>query len=254
MIAVVLLVIALVLVTVFLDRIIKTGVETVGPRVAKVEIRLGGVSQSLFSGKGELKNLFVGNPEGFKTESAIKVGAVRVGLQPASVFSPKIVIDSISVEAPEITLEGLGKNSNLNKILANIEEFTGGGKAPAGDKSAPQPGKKIQVNEFVIQGGKVNLAIPGLGGKSATVPLPDIRLADLGTGPEGITPAELSKRVISAIYEKATSATASIVGSLGKGAAEAASTVTKSVTDGAGKAVKGIGDLFKKNKDGATTK
>src|SRR5262245_22980608 len=99
---VILLVAAIVAITLFLDRIIKASVETVGPQIAKVEVKRASVSHSRFYGKGESKGLVVGNPEGYKTDSAIKVGGVSLALQPSTVFSQKIVVDSINVTAPEV--------------------------------------------------------------------------------------------------------------------------------------------------------
>ena len=106
----------------FLDGAIKRGIETVGPRLAKVEIKLDSVSLSLLSGSGEIKRLLVGNPEGYKTPSAIAVGDASLSLQPGTVFSDKVIIKSIHVQAPEITFETElnMKNNNLNKILANL--------------------------------------------------------------------------------------------------------------------------------------
>src|SRR5437016_947696 len=94
---VILLILAVVAITLSLDRIIKAGVETAGPKIAQVQVKLAGVSHSLFSGKGEINGLVVGNPEGYKTESAIKVGGVSLALQPSSIFSRKILVDSINV-------------------------------------------------------------------------------------------------------------------------------------------------------------
>jgi uncharacterized protein involved in outer membrane biogenesis len=243
---VVLLVAAVVVVTFSLDRIIKAGVETVGPQVAKVQIKLDGVHLSLLSGAGDIKGLVVGNPDGFKTESAIKVGSVHVGVNPGSVLSDKIVIRSIRVEAPEITFEGGLKGNNLSKILANIDSTIGGSGGGTGAGTGGGSQKKLQVDEFVIAGGKINIAVPGLGGKSATVPLPDIHLTDLGKGGDGITAADLSKRVIGAILEGSTKAVGSVLGELGKGAAEAAASAGKTAVESAEKGIKGIGDLFKK--------
>ena len=48
-----------------------------------------------------------------------------------------------------------------------------------------------QVDEFVISGAKLNVTASVLGGSSVTLPLPEIRLANLGQNPEGITAAEL---------------------------------------------------------------
>ena len=57
-----------------LDKAIKKGVETFGPKLTKVDIKLESVSLSLFSGSGAIQGLVVGNPEGYKTPSAISVG------------------------------------------------------------------------------------------------------------------------------------------------------------------------------------
>ena len=58
----------------FLDSIVRSSVEKVGPIVTKVSVKLDSAKISLFGGSGELKGLVVGNPEGFKTPEAIKVG------------------------------------------------------------------------------------------------------------------------------------------------------------------------------------
>jgi hypothetical protein len=72
------------------------------------------------------------------------------------------------------------------------------------------------------------------------VPLPEIRLTRLGEGPEGITPAELSKKVMSAILDATTKAVAENAGKLG----EAGKVLSTGATDQLKKT--GIGDLFKK--------
>src|SRR5437667_3649023 len=161
-------VVALVALSLFLDRIIMTEVETAGPNIAKVKIRLASVSHSIFSGKGELNGFVISNPEGFKTDSAIKVAGISLAVQPSTVFSRKIIIQSINVAAPEITFEGNIKGNNLSKILANINSTLG----TDADKNTGPSERTLQVNDLVITGGKINLAMPELMGKPATVPLP----------------------------------------------------------------------------------
>ena len=87
----------------FLDGAIKRGVETFGPKLTKVDIKLQSVSLSLLSGAGTIKGLVVGNPEGFKTPSAISVGEATFALKPSSLLSDKIIIKTINVQGPEIT-------------------------------------------------------------------------------------------------------------------------------------------------------
>src|SRR3974390_655789 len=123
----VLLIVGVLAVSLFLDSALKKGIETVGPMLAKVEVKLDSVSLSLLSGSGKIKGLFIGNPEGFKTPAAIQVGNASLALQPSSVFGDKVIIKSVLVQAPEITFETDLKANNLSKILANVEAATGSG-------------------------------------------------------------------------------------------------------------------------------
>src|SRR5207253_2422966 len=110
---------------VMLGSVVKAGVEKVGPMVTKVPVKLDGAAVSLFSGKGTLKGLEVGNPEGFKTPNAIKVGSVGIEVVPKSVFGDKIIVHSVNVQGPEITYETDLKGNNLSKILENVQSVAG---------------------------------------------------------------------------------------------------------------------------------
>jgi len=243
----VLAIIAALAVHFLLDGAIKTAVETIGPKLTKVEVKLASANLSIFSGSGGIKGLVVGNPDGFKTPSAISVGTASLAVQPGSIFSDKIIIRSIIVEAPEITLEGNLKGSNLEKLQENLQAAVGGDKS-AGAPKEQKPGKKLQVDEFVITGGKVHVSFVGLAGKTATVPLPEIRLKDLGKGPEGITGTELTSQVLSEVLNGSLKASEGAVADLGKQAAGLGKDLGKSAEDAAGKVTQGIGNLFKKDK------
>jgi hypothetical protein len=256
LIAVALIVIlAAVAVGMFLDKAIKTGVETFGPKLTKVDVKLASVSLSLLSGSGSIKGLVVGNPEGYKTPSAINVGLASLSLKPGSLLSDKVVIKSINVQAPEITFETDLRHNNLSKILANVEEATGGGaKEPAKPQEPSQPkeakpAKKLQVDDFLISGGKIHVSVTALGGKTATVPLPTIHLENLGAGPEGITPAELTERIIKAIENGAAKASEGAIVDLGKGALYIGKDAANTASNNAVQSVtETIGGLFKKKK------
>ncbi len=244
----VIVVLAVVGVALFLDTAIKKGVETVGPQITKVDIKLDGVSLSLLSGSAKIKGLIVGNPQGYKTPHAISVGTASVAVSPGSLLSAKIVVKSIRIEAPEITFEGGLGGNNLSKILDNVNASAGGGGATT-EKGAPKeqkPGKKLEVDDFLITGAKINVSLTGMGGQAAPIPLPDIHLTDFGKDSNGITPAELTKKVLQAITESTAKAVAGTVGNLGKGVLNTATGTGKTATDTVGKATKGITDLFKK--------
>ena len=243
----VLIVLAVVAVRLFLDGAIRRGVETVGPMVTKVDVKLAGVSLSLLSGSGKIKGLVVGNPEGFKTPSAIQVGNASLAVQPGSIFSDKVVIRSINVQAPEITFETDLKANNLSKIMANVDETTGGN-APAkpNDSAQKKASKKLQVDDFLISGGKIHVSVTALGGQSMTVPLPEIHLSGLGQGPDGITAAELTKKVLQAIEKESVQAASGAVADLSKQAANLAKGLGTNATGSVDRVTKGIGGLFKK--------
>ena len=250
-----LLVVVLIAVVVFvgmsLGGIIKAGVEKVGPTITKTEMKLDSANLSLLGGSGTLKGFTLGNPEGFKTPSAIKAGSVSVGVRPGSIFSDKVHVTHVRVEGPEITFEGaLGSKNNLSQILENVEAATGGGGKPAEPAKDSGASKKLQVDEFSITGAKVNLSMTLFGGKAVTVPLPPIKLDSLGQGPDGITAAELTKKVLSSVTVETLKAAQKAVTDFGLNATKAAGETLDKATKGAGetldKATKGIGDLFKK--------
>jgi hypothetical protein len=241
-----LLVVALVVISLSLGSIIKKGVETAGPKVAKVKMTLDSASLSLLGGSGTLKGLFIGNPEGYKTESAVKVGTAHLAVAPRSVMSDKVVIHSIKVDAPEITIEGDLSKNNLTQIQKNIEAFLGSPAAKeeaATDKGA---GKKLQVDEFVLSNVKVNVAFAALGGKPLTVTIPDIRMTGLGQGREGITAADLADKLFSQVLTAVIPAVTKSLTDVGALGGEAIKGASKILGDEAGKATKSIGDLFKK--------
>lgn len=238
---VVLVVVAVVAIGLSLNTAIKKGVETLGPKIAKVDVQLAGVNLSLLSGSGSIKGLVIGNPEGYKTPHAISVGSTSVSISPGSVLSDKIVVKSIRVEAPEITFEIGSGGSNLQKIQANLAATMGAGGSPSQPATGEQkPGKKLQVDEVIITGGKVTLGAAILGGKVTEASLPEIRLKDLGTGPDGITGADLGNRLLAVIIDRAIKIGADELTKAGKDA------LNKTANEAAGKATKALGDLLNK--------
>lgn len=254
------LVAGLVLALFYLGPLVKKGVETVGPMVTRVDVRLDSARVQLLSGHGSLRGLVVGNPPGYRSEAAFKLGEASVALEPRSVFGDKIHIKSVAIAEPEITLEGGLKENNLTKIMANVQAFSGAGSTNQTESAAAQ--KKLQLDSLVVRGAKVraDLNVPGVPPLNLT--LPDFELRNLGQGPEGITAGELTRQLLSQITAKTLAAVAENAAKLGKAVVEgatdaakaAADTATKAVTDAAGKevgeaaskALKGVGDLFKK--------
>jgi uncharacterized protein involved in outer membrane biogenesis len=241
---VILIVVAVIVTGFFLGPIVKTGMETVGPKITQVSIKVDAVKVSLWSGSAGVEGLVVGNPEGYQAPQAISVGSAAVGVNPFSVLSDKIVIRSVRVEAPAITFEGnpFGGN-NLKTIMKNVNAATkSGGPAATNNaaKTAGKPGKKLEVDDFLITGAKVNF-------NGVILPLPDIHLTDMGKGGDGITTADLTRRVLDALTTATIKAVGSTITDVGKSAGQAAGkALEKSLGSNVSVFSHGLGGLFKK--------
>ena len=239
----VVLVLAIVAGMVFLDPIVKKGIETVGPNLTKVSVTVDSVHVSLIGASGKIKRLVIGNPEGYKTTNAISVGAVGLSLKLSSVLSDKVVIKSIELKEPEINLEGtLRGDNNLSKILGNVEGTSNSTNEPASQTTPGKPAKKLEVDDFLITDAKVHVSITGVGG--ITLPIPEIHLTNLGKGPDGITAAELTKVVLRRIVSEVTQVAADYIAKVGKDVIQ--KEAGKVVNDAAGKIGEGLGNLLKK--------
>src|ERR1700744_2308224 len=150
--------VAAIVVSMSLDKIVKTAVETVAPSITKTTVTLDSVKLSLLTGSASLNGLVIDNPEGYKTPFAISVGKAAVSLSPGSLLSDKIVVKSVEVRAPEISFEGnpLGAN-NLGAILNNLKG------APTTNEpvttASGKPAKKLQVDDLIITDAKVHASI-----------------------------------------------------------------------------------------------
>jgi len=249
----VLFVVGVVALALSLDNAIKKGVEMYGPQLTKVDVKLAGVSLSLLSGSGSIKGLVIGNPEGYKTPYAISVGSSSVAISLGSVFSDKVVVKSIRVESPQISFELGSGGSNLQQIQANLVNGKSSEIGPSAAAEEKKSGKKLQVDEVVVTGGKITLAVSALGGKLTEAPLPEIRLTNLGAGPEGITTKDLGVRILSAVMEGAIQVSGEALTKAGKEAVDNATSraneaLNKAAGDATGKAAKGLGDLLNKKR------
>lgn len=243
---VVLVIVAVLGVTLFLDHGIKKGVETFGPELTQVTIKLESVSLSLWNGSGKLKGLEVGNPQGYSAPTAIKLNSASLSLEPKSLLADKIVIRSIVVEAPEITIVGTPTKNNLTKIMDNVDAAMGGGKDVTATKADGKPAQKLQVDEFVLTGLRVNFSPPGFSGQVFPLKVPDIKMSNLGAGPDGITAGDLTKRVITELTGQIGPVAAQEIGKFGKQVIEGAAGEATKAAGEAGKALKGVTDIFKK--------
>ena len=213
-----LLLVAVVGVVVFvfgnLDSLVKDVIEEQGTRVAGVPVSVSGVKIEVLDGRAGINGLAVGNPSGFKSDSAISLGGISVALDTASVSQPVIVIKEITVDEPAVTYELMPGGNNIGIIAGNVKKNSGGGSSSSGAASSGESGgtdKKLIIETLKIRGGKVTVAASLLDqGKALEARLPDITLRNIGKDSGGATPGEVAAEVMAALTDAASRAAASI--------------------------------------------
>lgn len=229
------LVIAIVVAAFLLGTIVKKGVERIGPSATQVDVKLESAEVWLVAWRLRLTGLFVGNPPGCKTPAAITVGDISVRVRARSLFADKLVVESITVKAPVITFEGGLTANNLKKIEQNLNRYIGSSSTAPDSAAAPsspaQPERKLQVNDLLITGAKLQINTAFSGGRTITLPIPDIHLTALGAGPAGITAVEVGQRALHAVVNAASAVVAKNASVLGKEGAKKAKSALERAAD-----------------------
>jgi uncharacterized protein involved in outer membrane biogenesis len=211
----------------FFGRIVKAAIETIGPKFTQTAIKLDTVDLSLLSGSVKLKGLVVGNPAGYRTSNALSIGDAAVDIKPMSVFSNRVIVKSLKIEALEVIIEGnpLGQN-NLKKILDNVNAAVA---SPQASKTSGRPGKKYDIGELIITDAKVQI------GSGTTIPMSKIELHNLGKGAEGVTSAELAKIVLGEVLKETLKTAGGAAVNAGKTAGERINAIKKGISNLFGK-------------------
>ncbi len=235
-----------------LGSIIKAVVEKVGSDVTQVKVTLDQADVSITSGSGALRGLTVGNPAGFTSDSALKLGAISVALDLGSVQSDPIVIKEIVVQSPSVTYEFAGTGSNIETIRKNVQAYAGGGQTkPASGEGA---GRRLVIDDLYVRDGRIDVVADFLKGQPTRAALPTIHLKDIGRqgGKNvGVTASEVAELVLDAIARNSTSSVGKLdvagiqdalrgAGSAGveKALKEGTTSAEKTVKEGAAEGVK----------------
>ncbi len=254
---------------IFLDQVAKGSIETAAPIVTGVPVTVESISIQPLRGRVEILNFEVGNPAGYASSHAIKLGDVAVEVIPASLLADKIVIPELRLRDIIVNYETpiTFTSSNLQDILDHIEQLAGKEekaaeeKAPA-ESSAPaakeetasaEPEKqkkeiRLQLDKIIID--NIQLRVVSKGTEimfPLIVELPD--MGPIGTSPEGVTPLGLTKEISSGLYEGIYNSVLKSKDEILKAFANVGAEALK-VTDDAAKAAKELGNNLKESAEG----
>ena len=282
---VIIIVVALVavLVTAYftMGKIVRTGIEVIGPDATGVTVNVENVDVSLLGGSVGIDRFVMGNPPGFSADKSFSVNTFDVAVDISSVLSDVVVVKNILIDGAHITWEGF-TGDNHKKIMQNIDAYAARFEkegAPQETKEEGAPAKKVIINDFVLRNSALDFVVADK--KIATIPVPDLHLTDIGKKTGGETVGEAIKQtyrqIIAAVGKSVDSNSALIQKKFselgvkgkelleqgskliekGKGSLEEKSEDLTKAKEAAAKTVdetvkgledvkKGVGDLFKK--------
>lgn len=203
-------IIAIIVVGMSLNALVKSGVETMGPKVLGVPVTVDEVDISLLSGgtdmRASLNELIIKNPEGYETDYAFSLPSIRVRVNRNSVLTDTIIIEEILIEGPAITFEGSLLGSNLGDIQDNVKRNTRSGSNDEAEEEnekyeeGEEPEKKVHIKKVTVKNAKINLSLFGGKFKAIQLTLPDFELHDIGKESGGTSFQKASAKIFDAIY------------------------------------------------------
>lgn len=163
------------------------GINEFAPKFTGVETHISRAYLNPWSGKGSIRNFFLGNPKGFQTEAAVTADKISISVKSSSLMSPLIEVRDLTIDGPVITWEGSLSKNNLSEIQKNISQNKG---------EHDSKGPAIKIANLKITNAKVRISI--FGGAPTTLSLPSIQLTNLG-GSSGISGSEIAAKVFGEI-------------------------------------------------------
>ncbi len=153
---------------------------------ASFGISLAGGQAELGKGSITLDGLVVRKPAGFNYDDPVSVKTISIEPDMSTLFSDRLVINNLALDGLTATLELAFGNTNISALQKSLDELFP--KAGGGTPAAETESRKTLIKVFELKGGVVKLSQTLLMGKaSIPVPLPPLRLTDVGGSTAGAT-------------------------------------------------------------------
>lgn len=192
-----LVVIALGIVFLSLNSIVRSTIETQATRSLDLRTTLDGASVSIFGGSLGLDDLKIASPQGFSAPRMFTLDDAKVGVSLGALRGDPVGIDRITLNEPVLVIEQADGRFNFQALM-NQESKT---------PEAEQPLRLI-IRELTVNDAKVLIrpGIPGLQ-EEVALPIPSFTVSDIGTGEgnkNGAAIKEVVMLVVTNLAEKAS--------------------------------------------------
>jgi len=184
----------------FSGNLVKDGIETYAPDYLGADVDVDAVDLSLTEGSGTLWGLRVGNPQGFGSGDAMRLGEIKVVLDTDKISVELVVLKQVKIDGAEIAAVAKGKATNFQQLMDNVTAAAGLEETDTQSDSET----RFIVERFDFTNAKASVSSDVLGDLSLTIP--DIHLKGVGRESGGVVAAELAKQVMEPIYQQVSKA------------------------------------------------
>lgn len=188
---VVVIIAGILLITLSLDGMIKSGIEENGSELLQTRVTVDKVSVSLFSGSGTISGFTVQNPEDFSDEPALYIEETSMKVDIRSLFTDQIVVNELIVESPDLFFEQIGVGVNLKKLNDNMDL--------ASEESSET---SLIIDYLLIEDGNVTVSSSLERERATEVTLAEFTLNDIGRDGNN-TVKESVRQVLNPLLQKA---------------------------------------------------
>ncbi len=169
----------------------KKTIEKEGAEITGVSVNVGEVYLSQQTGDGRMRDLMVGNPEGFHTPYAFSFADIYFKVDLPSLTTELFIIRELSMAAPNINIEQIAHGNNIQMIQAHIKSFV-----DAHLENNQAEVRRFIIESLIIENAKLHVSAPLIQVDLVTIPLPDINMANIGKDQGGVTSAQLVQLIM----------------------------------------------------------
>jgi hypothetical protein len=184
------------------DQFVASAIETYGSAATGTSVRVGSVELAMTQGRGDVKELTIGNPPGYSTSYFLKIDDIKLALDLGSLASRAPVVKEVLVDAAHLNAEQHGQTTNLTDLEQQITARPSTSKPTT---QAPANEGRIVIDHFRMTHARVTLTSDLLK-HPEELELADVSVDGIGRGSGGVTYEQAAEAVLDPILRAARNA------------------------------------------------